>query len=387
MPSIEPTAASPPGPAPKAVVYLDLTHLGRHVTGLERIAIELFEKATLRGAEVRPVRSSGGTVSMVLRQQVLLPLLALIHPGAHFIFPGFPPSPLFLLAPRRTIMYVHDLFLIQRPQDLATKARLYMALPFRLAVTRLTRFLANSEKTRSELAAVARPGATIALYRPAVGNVFGLAPRADRQPAKARSGIGMAAGRAPLRLVALGTVEPRKHYAAAAAIVDRLAALGYPDVTLDIIGRSGWGGEAERLAANPRVRLRGYLDVAEAKAVIESADLYLCTSHDEGLGLPLLEVQFAGLPVTAPDAPVFREVLGTSGTFIDPGNPDDAARRIAAALGDAAWLETAGERALANVGRWNAAAATDAASVAALFAPATPAGGSGRDGAGRPAVI
>ena len=55
------------------------------------------------------------------------------------------------------------------------------------------------------------------------------------------------------------------------------------------------------------------------KRVLEAADVYLCTSHDEGLGLPLLEAQFAGLPIVAPDKPVFREVLAGSGTFIDPG--------------------------------------------------------------------
>ena len=81
-------------------VYLDLTHLGRHVTGIERIAIELFEKQSFAGAVMQPVRSRG-MLSMIIKQQIWLPLLALLHPSAKFVFPGFPPSPLFVLARRR----------------------------------------------------------------------------------------------------------------------------------------------------------------------------------------------------------------------------------------------------------------------------------------------
>ena len=40
-------------------VYLDLTHLGRHVTGIERVSIEQFEKVDFESADVIPVRSSG----------------------------------------------------------------------------------------------------------------------------------------------------------------------------------------------------------------------------------------------------------------------------------------------------------------------------------------
>jgi hypothetical protein len=37
--------------------------------------------------------------------------------------------------------------------------------------------------------------------------------------------------------------------------------------------------------------------------------------------LPLLEAQYAGLPIIAPDAAIFREVLGESGIHIDTADP------------------------------------------------------------------
>ncbi|MGD9784043.1 MAG: glycosyltransferase [Hyphomicrobiaceae bacterium] len=338
-------------------VYLDLTHLGRHVTGLERIAIELFEKVNFAGAEVVPVRSRG-IASMIVKQQVLLPLLALMHRDAHFAFPGFPPSPLMTLCPERVVLYVHDLFLMTRRQDLGLKARLYMAWPFRIAITRLKRFLTNSAKTRAELQPHVRKTAEIALYRPQVGNVFGLSPgdrisRSDRPQ--------------PLRMVAVGTVEPRKNYGYAARLRAALAARGYEGAELHIIGRAGWGEDATRLAGEPGVTLHGYLSTDEARRIIEHADIYLSTAHDEGLGLPLLEAQFAGLPVVVADIPVFREVLGASGIFIPRDDADAAAAMIDRLVSSPGWRRDAVMAARTNLDFWNEAAAQDSARVRSMF--------------------
>ncbi len=301
----EPTASGfvVRGAGPRVpLVYLDLTHLGRHVTGIERVTIEQFERVVFEGAEVRHVRSKGGILGMIVAQQVLLPLIALVRPRAQFVFPGFPPSPFFRLARERVVLYVHDLFLITRPQDLGQKAKLYMARPFGWAVRGLKHFLVNSEKTRAELLPFVRSDARIALYRPGVRNVFSLASgeRATR-PERPQ----------PVKIVSLGTVEPRKNYRAAAAVVAALDRLLPGGAELHIAGREGWGNDAEILNGLPVVRLHGYLSLESARELIESADLYLTTSHDEGLGLPLLEVQYAGLPVVAP---VRRSTMWNGGT-------------------------------------------------------------------------
>lgn len=345
-------------PSAKVRVYLDLTHLGRHVTGIERVSIEQFEKVAFDDADLVPVRSNG-LLSMIWRQQVLLPLLALLRPSARFIFPGFPPSPLFALARRRVYMYVHDTFLITRRADLSTKARLYMAPQFAIAVRRLKNFLVNSEKTAADLAIHVAADAHIALYRPAVGNVFGL-DAARRMTAPRRDG--------PLRLVTLGTIEPRKNYAAAAAILDHLQTTIPGGAELHIIGRSGWGEDGERIARHRGVTVHGYLPADDVRRILEDGDVYLCTSHDEGLGLPLLEAQFAGLPVVAPDQPVFREVLGTSGVFIDPSQPMAAADQISALMASAEQRAVHADKARANVGRWNAIARGDLAAAQRIFA-------------------
>jgi glycosyltransferase involved in cell wall biosynthesis len=330
-------------------VYVDHTHLGRAVTGLERVTLELFSPSALGPLDVAAV-TARGTAAMVLTQTLGLPALMASSPSSILLCPGFPPSPLLLPFAARVVPYVHDVFLLTRRRDLNRRARLYMAAPFRLAVARLPWFLVNSEDTRRKLAPYCRPGATITLYRPQVRNVFGLRA-ADRGGRPARP--------SRLRLVALGTVEPRKNFLAAARIATALAARGFDSVTLDIVGRKGWGGEWDALGAIPGVTLHGYQTTEAAAAIVEAADAFICTSHEEGLGLPLLEAQYAGLPVIAPDQPVFREVLEVSGLYIDPADPAAAADTIAGSIGGTDWRRIHATRAAQNLQRWNALARAD----------------------------
>ncbi|MGL4494834.1 MAG: glycosyltransferase, partial [Beijerinckiaceae bacterium] len=331
---------------------IDETHCGRHVTGIERITLELFSAAALSPLRVLPLRS-GNSKRMVLDQLVTLPRLARQHRDALVLCSGFPPTPpLTLSAGARVIPYIHDLFLLTRPQELNWRARAYMAPSLRLALRRLKRFMVNSQCTDSELRRFVRADADIRLYRPAVRNVLGLD---ENRPATPRD-------KHSLKLLALGTIEPRKNLAAAASIVAALRTRGIA-ATLDIIGREGWGGEADKLKARTGVMLHGYAPMEKIRALAAEADFFISTSHAEGLGLPLLEIQYAGLPVIAPDQPVFREVLGDSGLLIDPADAGSAAQAIIAATRGDQWRAEAAQAARANLRRWNAQAQADQAAI------------------------
>jgi glycosyltransferase involved in cell wall biosynthesis len=349
-------------------IYVDHTHLGRHVTGLERITLDLFSPAALAPLDIVPV-TAHGTRQMVTKQTFELPMRLAASSSSTLLCPGFPPSPLLRPFASRVLPYIHDIFLLSRPADLNRRARLYMAAPFKLALRRYPRFLVNSSDTHRKLEAHCRPDAAITLYRPPVRNVFDLESnsRAER-------------GTQSLRLVALGTVEPRKNFVAAARITSALRARGFPNATLDIIGRRGWGDDWRLLEAFPGVTLHGYQPGGRVQKLLEDADIFICTSHDEGLGLPLLEAQFGGLPIVAPDAAIFREVLGISGIFVDPADPVAAATRIEAMLSQRQWRSRYLALATQNLKRWNALATTDRDVVISLIAglagrpvPATPA--------------
>lgn len=331
-------------------LLVDHSHLGRTVTGIERITQELFSGDALAPLSLEPV-AGGSTARMMLVQQVTLPARLIADRKALVLCSGFPPSiPLVAVGGARVVPYIHDCFLLTRPQDLNWRARAYMVPAFRHAVEQLPWFLVNSETTAGELRAFCRADAEISLYRPRVRDVFGVASITSRRT--------LAPG-GRLDLLALGTIEPRKNLVAAAQIVGELRTRHGYDARLNLVGRVGWGGAERQLAGLPGVVQHGYLDVEGVRAALAGAHALISTSFDEGLGLPLLEAQHAGLPVIAPDAPVFREALAGSGLHIDPADPVAAAAAIAAYLAADGRFDHAAAASRANVARWNAAAEAD----------------------------
>lgn len=336
-------------------IYVDQSHIRGHVTGIERVARDQFTPEMLGGA-VRAVRS-GGIAGMILTQQVGLPWRAAVDRRAQFVMAGFPPGPLLAPFAERCIVCVYDTFLLERPQDLSWKSRLYMVPSFRRAMRWGRRFLVISRTTGEALRRFCAADAMVALLRPAVRDVFGLAGLPG--PAAYRPGE-------PLRMLAIGTIEPRKDYAASIELAAALVRAGVP-AELHIVGRVGWGRHPFLADPPPFLTCHGYVDDAALRDLAARAHLLLSTSKAEGLGLPLLEIQHGGLPVVAPDAPVFREVLGDSGLLIDPGDPEAAAADLAA------WARTgrlgqAAARSRANVARWNGLAARDAEDFRAYLA-------------------
>lgn len=348
--------SSPYMTLPDAII--DCSHLGRKTTGIERITEELFSDEALGNSQI--VRLKSRSVSgMLLQQWFGILYAALKYPDSLIITPGFPPSvPATLLLKNRLIPYIHDVFLLTRQHELNRKAKLYMRPSFAFAVKRLKRFFVNSEKTKQDLQQFCRPDAQIIMLRPQVRNVFELQHNEQRylqvEPAR-------------IKFVMLGTVEPRKNYAAAVAILNELRSRLGNGVELHIVGRLGWGPDASLLQNTPGVVCYGYLSADEIRALISSATFYLSTSHDEGLGLPLLELQYSGIAVVASRIPVFSEVLGQSGLLIDTGDANKAADQILAFCRDTALIRQQAELARLNIQRWNALALADKANAAALI--------------------
>jgi glycosyltransferase involved in cell wall biosynthesis len=113
------------------------------------------------------------------------------------------------------------------------------------------------------------------------------------------------------------------------------------------------------LAATKGVILRGFLKDNQVRELLERADFFICTSLEEGLGLPLLEAQFAGLPIIAPDMAVFQEVLGDSGLFIGMRSAEADAAELAKAFRETDWRARFVKASLENVERWNKLSAED----------------------------
>ncbi len=336
-------------------INVDYTHVARRASGIERITVEQFSSKVLSPLQVSTfAASSENRISVLLAQMIGLPLHALRHRNQIYVFPGFPPSPYFAFRRSRSVLFVHDLFLLTRRSNLNGVGKYYMAPLFYWAIKNFKYFLTNSENTTRELRAYCSPDAHTLPFRPYVRNVFDLAEedRASRLIRPKR-----------LRVVSVGTIEPRKNLPEAVQICEALARRLGGEVELHIIGRFGWGPDIHYLRDRPNVILHGYVDDTTARSIISASDLMLCTSHDEGLCLPLIEVQHSGMAVIAPDKSIFREVLGSSGIFVKPGAPEQAANQIADVTAMPSWRANYVTASKANIVRWNTIAEMDRVNV------------------------
>ena len=334
-----------------STIFVDHSHCNRFVTGLERIALEQFSPEILTDLPIHLVRANS-RLSMLWQQNLRLPFLLAKHPKSLLLCPGFPPALLTHPFRDRVIPYIHDVFPLTRSKELSLRARVYIGSLLRLALIKFPRLMVNSETTAGEIKPYCLQENEIILYRPEVRNIFQIDPHERDQRIFDRS---------EFRLLAIGTIEPRKNLLCAARILQILRERHFPHARLDIVGRIGWGEDHQLLASCPGVYIHGYQNTSEVRRFLNQAHAFINTSHSEGLGLPLLEAQHAGLMIIARDIPIFHEVLAASGLLFDDQKLIESSDRIAAAFAINDWLSDHRSRALHNIERWNALARHDRA--------------------------
>ena len=141
-----------------------------------------------------------------------------------------------------------------------------------------------------------------------------------------------------LRMITVGSVQPRKNQIDAVRILARLSSQ-YPNLVLSVVGgvvNKDYGRdvieEARRLKVEGQIKFYGHRrDYAE---LIASSDILLHTAVAEGVPRVLREAMFLGTPIVA------SEISGISDLLIDeesaylfqPGNIDQASKNIARLL-------------------------------------------------------
>ena len=138
-----------------------------------------------------------------------------------------------------------------------------------------------------------------------------------------------------LRVVTVGTIEPRKGHRQA---VDALKAFWTATEKFEwlIVGRRGWQTESlvDRLEGHPELGRRlHWLDDADdgvLGAIYRSSDVLLMPSQGEGYGLPLAEAGALGLGLVLRDLPVFHEVAGDAAAYFHGDAGEDIANALRA---------------------------------------------------------
>lgn len=167
-------------------------------------------------------------------------------------------------------------------------------------------------------------------------------PGVDRGPRAALDGD-------PPRLLAVGSVIPRKGYDLLIAALAELADL---DWSLEIVGprdRSP-AHEAALLAAidaaglAPRIRFAGAVPEAEVPAAYARAELFVAPSRFEGYGMAAAEALVRGLPVVAGPGGALADTAA-AGRIVDPADTPALAAALRELIADRAALRAAGARA------------------------------------------
>ncbi|QIS42979.1 glycosyltransferase [Clavibacter capsici] len=166
---------------------------------------------------------------------------------------------------------------------------------------------------------------------------------------------------APMRVMVVGRLVPRKGVDLAITALGILADRGQRDVELVIVGGSGDAAgatedaEARRLmdaaraaGVADRVRLHGRVSQADMPAVMRTADVVVCAPWYEPFGIVPLEAMASGVPVVASAVGGLTDsvVDGVTGILVPPRDP----AAIADALGELL-ADPARRRALGRAGR------------------------------------
>jgi len=249
-----------------------------------------------------------------------------------------------------TVVTVHDLSRLLHPET-------HEARQVRRAQRRLPRMIraammiiTPSESVRSELCEQLRIASErVAAVPEAPRAVFQPMPPEEAAAIVRRLGIDKEF------LLFVGTIEPRKGLATLLRAFEEVAG-NLKSMQLVIAGRLGWMFDDllqeirdSRFAG--RIKLTGYLNDEELRALYSSCRAFIYPSIYEGFGLPPLEAMACGAPVIAAGIASIVEVCGEAALFFDQRSADSLARAMIEVLDNeniGTGLITAGRRRVAE---------------------------------------
>lgn len=226
----------------------------------------------------------------------------------------------------RLLLTLHDLIYYRHPTpppEFAAPIRLLWRLyhlawwPQRVLLNRADAVVTVSETSAALIAAhrLTRRPVTV------VPNGADPAPAADRAP-RTRA------------LIQMGSFMPYKNV----ATLVRAAAL-LPEHELHLMSAITPDERARLTGLAPGARLVFHdgADDTTYRELLLRATALVTASRDEGFGLPLVEAMGVGTPVVVSDIPVFREVAGDGGAYVDPDDVAGFVAAIRALDDDAVW--------------------------------------------------
>ena len=313
--------------------------IGRYITGLlaglanldafELTALVPPGAAALLPRSVRPVISAASHYSIGELAAVRVAFArsgAVLFHAPHYVVPLFPP--------RRTIVTIHDLMHLTRPEHSSASKRLYARTMIGRAVRTSARVLCVSSPVARELEA-AFPEArakTVVIPNGVDGRFLAGVPRERIDDLRGRLGLPDS------WVLFLGNDKPHKNLDGLLRAFAALRSRG-AEATNAVLVLAG-GAEKRRGARDGAIRDLGLagavLDVGivpdlDVAPLIAGATALVLPSLDEGFGLPVLEAQALGTPVVCSNRGGLPEAAGDAALVVDPA-PEALAKALGAVL-------------------------------------------------------
>lgn len=280
------------------------------------------------GVEAVPCDAAGYSLAeLVAVRSALRRTRCDVFHAPHYVVPLFPP--------RATVVTIHDLIHLKRPEHETPAKRVYATTMLRRALRAARVVLTVSESVRRDLAAFAPEFAAKVRAVPNGVEERFLAPVPAEDVARVRSAADLDG---PYVLF-LGNDKPHKNLGGLLAAFGKVARAGLPH-RLVLAGGAACRREVRSAAVDAaglagRVVDLGVLPDSDVVPLLAGAAALAMPSFLEGFGLPVLEAQAVGTPVVCSDRGGLPEAAGDAALLPSLDEPDALANALLRLLTDA----------------------------------------------------
>jgi alpha-1,3-rhamnosyl/mannosyltransferase len=244
----------------------------------------------------------------------------------HYVVPVRPPA--------ATVVTIHDLMHLNRPEHGAPWKRAYAKWMVGRALRLSARVIAVSEATKEELVAFGpgQGGKVLVIPNGVRGDFFEWGERAAAlraEPADAATARPDSLSKEiSSYLLFLGNDKPHKNLEGLLRAWPHVRA-AHPELSLVLAGV-----EPGPRALPEGVKAVGFVPDADVPTLVALAEALVLPSFAEGFGLPVLEAHAAGTPVACSDLPALHEAGGEAAVFFNPHDASTIASALNSLLAD-----------------------------------------------------
>jgi glycosyltransferase involved in cell wall biosynthesis len=159
-------------------------------------------------------------------------------------------------------------------------------------------------------------------------------------------------------ILCVGDLHPRKNQIALIRAYTKLREQHNIPHYLVLVGRPLYKAHevyasADSTSSRNRIKLPGYVDSEDLRALYQGASLFVFPSLHEGFGLPVHEAMASGIPVVTSTRDALPEVAGDAALLVDPLDIESIASSVLRVIEDISLRNRLTEKGLAQARRFS----------------------------------